>query len=295
MKKSTFNFLFIITILMGISTPQNVAAQDYYTAEEQPAQFPGGDETLLKWLSYHIIYPTMAIEQNIEGEVVVKFVVEKDGSISNPSIESSVHPLLDEEALRVINLVPPIFNPAKQNGKNVRSWYTIPINFKLYDDKESTSNTEQINSTNSNEYYNDIREVNDNSHVFIAIPDSDEYPEPIKETDYDYDENIIFTTVERPAEYPGGVVALLQFINANIQYPELAAERDIEGRVVVQFVVEKDGSISDIKIARGKHPLLDVEAARVVKSITEPFTPAMQNGKNVRYWFALPVTFKLQK
>lgn len=291
MKKSIFNFLFIITILMGISTPQNVAAQDYYTAEEQPAQFPGGDETLLKWLSYHIIYPTMAIEQNIEGEVVVKFVVEKDGSISNSSIESSVHPLLDEEALRVINLVPPIFNSAKQNGKNVRSWYTIPINFKLYDNNESTSNTEQINSTNSNEYYNDIREVKE----VAPIPVPDVKSESIKEIDYDYDENIIFTTVERPAEYPGGVVALLQFISANIQYPELAAERDIEGRVVVQFVVEKDGYISDIKIARGKHPLLDVEAARVVKSITEPFTPAMQNGKNVRYWFTLPVTFKLQK
>ena len=289
MKKSIFNFLFIITILMGISTPQNVAAQDYYTAEEQLAQFPGGDETLLKWLSYHIIYPTMAIEQNIEGEVVVKFVVEKDGSISNPSIESSVHPLLDEEALRVINLVPPIFNPAKQNGRNVRSWYTIPINFKLYDNKESTSNTEQINNTNSNEYYNDIREVNE----VAPIPVPEEKSESIKEIDYD--ENIIFTTVERPAEYPGGVVALLQFISANIQYPELAAERDIEGRVVVQFVVEKDGYISDIKIARGKHPLLDVEAARVVKSITEPFTPAMQNGKKVRYWFALPINFKLQK
>lgn len=292
MKKSIFNFLFIITILMGITTPQNVAAQDYYTAEEQPAQFPGGDETLLKWLSYHIIYPTMAIEQNFQGEVVVKFVVEKDGSISNPSIESSVHPLLDEEALRVINLVPPIFNPAKQNGKNVRSWYTIPINFKLYDDKESTSNTEQINNTNSNEYYNDIREVKE----VAPIPVPEEKSESIKETDYDYDENIIFTTVERPAEYPGGVVALSQFLSANIQYPDLAAViGGIEGRVVVQFVVEKDGSISYIKIARGKHPLLDVEAARVVKSITEPFTPAMQNGKNVRYWFTLPLNFKLQK
>lgn len=276
---------------MGITTPQNVAAQDIFTAVEQPAQFPGGDETLLKWLSYHIIYPTMAIEQNFQGEVVVKFVVEKDGSISNPSIESSVHPLLDEEALRVINLVPPIFNPAKQNGKNVRSWYTIPINFKLYDDKESTSNTEQINNTNSNEYYNDIREVKE----VAPIPVPEEKSESIKETDYDYDENIIFTTVEQKAEYPGGVVALFQFLNANIQYPELAVERDIEGRVVVHFVVEKDGYISDIKIARGKHPLLDVEAARVVKSITKKFIPAKLNGKNVRYWFALPVTFKLQK
>ena len=136
---------------------------------------------------------------------------------------------------------------------------------------------------------NDIREVNE----VAPIPVPEEKSESIKEIDYD--ENIIFTTVERPAEYPGGVVALLQFISANIQYPELAAERDIEGRVVVQFVVEKDGSISNIKIARGKHPLLDVEAARVVKSITEPFTPAMQNGKKVRYWFALPINFKLQK
>ena len=120
-------------------------------------------------------------------------------------------------------------------------------------------------------------------------------PAPKKETNYDYDENKIFSTVEQKANYPGGDAALIQFINENIQYPELAVEDNAQGRVIVSFIVEKDGSISNIKIARGKHPLLDVEAVRVVKKIPKKFIPAKQNGKIVRYWYNLPVTFKLQK
>ena len=116
-------------------------------------------------------------------------------------------------------------------------------------------------------------------------------PEPRKETNYD--ENKIFTVAEQKADYPGGDAALLQFINENIQYPDLAVEDNAQGRVIVSFIVEKDGSISDVKVVRGRHPELDKEAVRVVKKITKKFTPAKINGKNVRYKFIIPVSFKL--
>ena len=118
-------------------------------------------------------------------------------------------------------------------------------------------------------------------------------PAPKKETNYDYDENKIFSTVEQKANYPGGDAALIQFINENIQYPELAVEDNAQGRVIVSFIVEKDGSISDVKVTRGRHPELDKEAVRVVKKITKKFIPAKQNGKIVRYRFNIPVSFKL--
>ena len=124
-------------------------------------------------------------------------------------------------------------------------------------------------------------------------PIPEEKPETKKETNYDYDENKIFTTVEQKAEYPGGYAALMQFINENIQYPELAVEDNAQGFVVISFIVEKDGSISDVKVARGRHPELDKEAVRVVKKITKKFIPAKQNGKIVRYRFNIPISFKL--
>ena len=102
----------------------------------------------------------------------------------------------------------------------------------------------------------------------------------------------IYTAVEQKAVYPGGDAALLQWISSNIQYPTMAQEEGVEGRVIVQFVVEKDGSIGMVKIARGKHKDLDAEAVRVVKAIPEKFIPAKQNGQTVRSWFTLPVTFK---
>ena len=105
----------------------------------------------------------------------------------------------------------------------------------------------------------------------------------------------MFTTVEQKASYPGGDAALLAWINSNIVYPPMAVEEDAQGRVIVSFVVEKDGSITDVKVARGRHPELDKEAVRVVKKIPKKFVPAKQNGKNVRYKFNLPVTFKLSK
>ena len=136
----------------------------------------------------------------------------------------------------------------------------------------------------------DIIDVEEKS---VMPPPPAPKPEPRKETNYDYDENKIFTVVEQRADYPGGDAALLQFINENIQYPDLAVEDNAQGRVTVSFIVEKDGSISDVKVVRGRHPELDKEAVRVVKKITKKFIPAKQNGKIVRYKFIIPVSFKL--
>ena len=103
----------------------------------------------------------------------------------------------------------------------------------------------------------------------------------------------IFTVVEQPASYPGGETALMNWLANNIQYPSMAAEEGAQGRVVVQFVVEKDGRVGQVNVVRGRHPELDKEAVRVVKSIKTRFTPGKNNGQPVRQWFTLPINFKL--
>lgn len=92
--------------------------------------------------------------------------------------------------------------------------------------------------------------------------------------------------------FPGGDLELMNYLSEHIVYPEQAVKDSIEGRVVVQFVVKKDGSIGDSRVVRPVHPLLDAEVLRVVKTFPN-FTPAQTNGKPVDAWYILPVTFKI--
>lgn len=114
-------------------------------------------------------------------------------------------------------------------------------------------------------------------------------PEPPKNVE----ENKIFTVVEQMPMYPGGDAALMQYLSSNIHYPAVAAENGVQGRVVVGFVVERDGSITDVNVMRSVDPALDREAVRVVKNMPH-WTPGKQNGSAVRVKYQVPVTFRLQ-
>jgi protein TonB len=104
--------------------------------------------------------------------------------------------------------------------------------------------------------------------------------------------NEVFKVVEQQPQFPGGIEALYKFLNDHIRYPEQAAQNNIQGRVTVQFVVERDGSIGEVKVVRGKDPDLDKEAVRVVKSLPN-FIPGKNNGQAVRVWYTLPINFRL--
>ena len=114
-------------------------------------------------------------------------------------------------------------------------------------------------------------------------------PEPPKHEE----ESKVFDIVEQMPSFPGGPAALMKFLSENIKYPVVAQENGVQGRVVVAFVVERDGSITDVHIARGVDPSLDKEAVRVVKSMPK-WTPGKQNGSAVRVKFNVPVAFRLQ-
>lgn len=113
-------------------------------------------------------------------------------------------------------------------------------------------------------------------------------PEPPK---HEEEQNKIFEVVEQQPQFPGGSVN--GWLADHIKYPVVAVENGISGRVVVQFVVERDGSVSQVKVVRGVDPSLDKEAQRVISSMPK-WIPGKQNGQAVRSRFTVPVTFRLQ-
>lgn len=120
-----------ITILRAVGDDSTVSDKEkvYQVVEQQPS-FPGGREELFKYLAYNVKYPIDAAKNKIEGRVLVTFVVEHDGSISNVNVANSVYPSLDKESIRVVSGMPK-WIPGKANGKTIRVKYTIPITFRL--------------------------------------------------------------------------------------------------------------------------------------------------------------------
>lgn len=107
------------------------------------------------------------------------------------------------------------------------------------------------------------------------------------------DADKVFDVVEQSASFPGGTAALSKYVYDHLRYPAIAMEEGVQGRVDVQFVVERDGSVSSVKVVRSVSPALDREAVRVVQSLPR-FTPGRQNGQPVRCRYTLPITFRLQ-
>ena len=101
-----------------------------------------------------------------------------------------------------------------------------------------------------------------------------------------------FDVVEKMPEYPGGIEAFMKFLSENVRYPEAASKAGIQGRVLVEFIVEKDGSISNIHVIQNVNEYLDAEAVRVVGTMPK-WTPGMHEGKAVRVKYAVPISFRL--
>ena len=103
----------------------------------------------------------------------------------------------------------------------------------------------------------------------------------------------IFKSVEQMPQFPGGEAALMKFLASHINYPPMAAENNVQGKVIVQFVVDKTGKVGEVKVVRNVDKDLDNEAIRVCKALPK-FTPGRQNGRPVSVWYTLPIQFKLQ-
>lgn len=122
--------------------------------------------------------------------------------------------------------------------------------------------------------------------------DIDEDLTIVEEVNPSVDYNAIFTAPETKPEFPGGTAAIYRHIAKTMRYPLIAQENGKQGKVIVSFIIEKDGTLSDVRVSKGVDPNLDKEAIRIIKTLPN-FTPGKMNGKPVRTSMSLPVTFKL--
>lgn len=133
----------------------------------------------------------------------------------------------------------------------------------------------------------DVKGNDDANGEVLKIKEAVAQPEPKPEVEK------VFDVVEQMPSFPGGPSALMEWLSNNVKYPVVAQENGVQGRVVVSFVVERDGSITDVKVVRGVDPSLDKEASRVVKAMPR-WIPGKQNGSAVRVKYNVPVAFRLQ-
>ena len=229
-----------------------------YQIVEQMPQYTGGEEAMMKYVAENIKYPQAAKDKNISGRVFVGFIVEKDGSVSTVKVLRGIGGGCDEEAVRVISSMPK-WKPGIKDGKPVRVSYMMPIFFKL-DDGQPAKSVKKEKANNP---------------------------------DMTPDKNGVYQIVEEMPKFPGGEDALMDYVSKNVVYPKEAQEKGISGRVFVGFIVEKDGSVSDVKVLRGIGGGCDEEAVRVISGLPK-WRPGKQEGKPVRVSYQMPINFKLQ-
>ena len=157
---------------------------------------------------------------------------------------------------------------------------------KIEDDKQVKNQEDVLNNeaavgaVDITEGTNDLNKIAIKEEVIAAPKVEDEQP-------------VSIAMVEQKPEFPSGEAAMYKWLSENIVYPSAASEEGVQGRVVVEFVVGKDGSITNVRIVRPRHPALDKEALRVVKAMPK-WMPGRNNGQPVKVTYTLPVTFKLQ-
>ena len=264
MRKIIYSSLCAVLLLSFCQ--KNAIAQDDQTiynfvSMETPPTYPGGMVSFYKFLGENVKYPKQAKDENIQGNVFVSFTIEKDGSLNDIVVNKPLGGGTDEEAVRVLKLSKK-WNPGVQNGKVVRVKYNLPIRFKIPGRTPTTTGlsttvTPSVVSANDTTIYN-------------------------------------FVKVENPPTYPGGMEEFYKFLAENIKYPELAKENKVYGNVFMSFVVEKDGSISNIKVDRKLGSGTDEEAVRVLE-LSQRWFPGTINKTPIRVKYNIPVKFSLNQ
>ncbi len=259
----------------------------YQVCEKAP-EFPGGQEAMAQYLSTNIKYPAEAEAAGKEGKAFVQFVVRKDGSINDVKlVRSTGDASLDAEALRVINSMPK-WNPGVQGGKPVNVQFMIPIVFKCQkqqpvtmtelDDQGSVvvPNVDDMAIVVDGALYESMEKIKSEDIESITVVSIDKLPaEEVekcrargkkgvlyielkkKATASPVGNEAVYTVCEKAPEFPGGMQELMKWLQTNIKYPKAAREVNLQGKIIVQFIVDKEGKIIDAKAVNGKYSFSD--------------------------------------
>lgn len=229
--------------------------------------YTGGSGEMHRFIANTLRYPPDAVSRDAQGLVVYTFVVEKDGTLSNFNMIHPADSLLNEEALRILQQMPP-WRPARFKGEIVRSESYVPMYFKLNKNARAATATRSSSSATARAYAKTDKEIIENS--------------------------VIYTIVDKMPQYAKGEAGIGEFIAHNIRYPREALQEGIEGRILCSFIVTTDGSISNIEVVDGLHPLLDNEAIRVL-GIMPKWIPGENSGAKVNVKCLLPIDFTIDE
>ena len=244
--------------------PPKPSATEVYDSVGQPAVPLGGTEKYARFLAEHQKYPAAAMQRGEQGTVRVSFVVEKTGTVNEVKVEAPVAPELDAEAIRLIKSGPK-WTPAKNRGQVVRQRVVIPVSFVMSPGSTvvvRTSKDQPITTSAA-----DIAASANPNRPAVVAPD-------------------------RPTQPVGGNQAFFDWIEKNQKYPLQARQRKIQGKVIMEFVVQADGSLTDARVVKRLGSGLDDEALRLIKAAPK-WEPAMFQGKPIKQKMVLPVLFQL--
>jgi len=236
------------------SIPQKV-----YEKVDQAPNFPGGATGWLDFLKKNQRFPTAVLEGKVSGSVVITFIVDEAGTAHKPVVTDK--PLGDfetmEEAMRLYKMMPK-WIPATLGGKKISAYGRIEVPFR-------------------------------DGEVDVIV---EEAPAPWYAPPHATNTIETFELVESMPTFPGGAAAMLHFIDKNLQYPAIAKTNGIHGMVVVEMIIEKDGSISNVKIIKGLGAGCSDEALRLVKSMPKWTPGTNRDGFPTRVRYSLPIRFK---
>lgn len=248
-----------------IADDDSVAQEGMFLEWETYPEYPGGNEAMLEYIKSNRQFPQEAMDRGVAGRVIVQFTVDSTGHVCKECVVKSIDPQLDGEAIRLIRNMPR-WKPGAFRGRPWNVRYTLPVTFDLPD-----------SATNK-------------------VVESPKPKEPTIEEAVEYEskyEDMLIHHESQP-EFPGGVKALMEYVEANIRYPQEVKERGIQGRVIVQFVVEEDGTLTGEQVLEPVDPQLDAEAIRIARSMPK-WKPGEIRGKPTRMRFSFPVTFRLEE
>jgi TonB family protein len=248
--------------------PTDLKVYDFVSLESQPT-FPGGMGKFYAYLKENLRYPAEAKANKVEGHVFLSFVVEKDGSLMDIKVDRKLGGGTDEEAVRILRESPK-WLPGTQGGNAVRVKYNIPISFKLTPAISATGSFTATPTSNTS-----------GSSEFIASPTQEE-----KIHD--------FVSLDKQPTFPGGMAQFYQFLKRTVRYPKEAQEENIQGKVFLSFVVEKNGELTNIKVDRKLGGGTDEEAIRVMK-LSPHWIPGVLDKKPVRVKYNIPISFTLSQ
>ena len=269
----------VLCVIFGILTgttlsvkAQNVpvsGSDKVITDPDIVPMYTGGTAEMHRFIANTLSYPSDAVTRNAQGLVVYTFVVEKDGTLSNFNIIHRADSLLNKEALRILQTMPP-WRPARHKGEIVRAETYVPMYFKLNKNALAAARTTGAPSSSA-----------------TARAYAKTNPGIIENTD-------IYTIVDKMPQYETGEQGLSKFISHNIRYPREALQKGIEGRILCSFIVSSDGSISNIEVVEGLDTLLNDEAIRVL-GIMPKWIPGENEGEKVHVKCLLPIDFTIDE